>query len=113
MTPHYEAEPWRSLVAQGDPRGDGWTGHLLPGSIPWFVDDSTPPAGGNTQILVTRPGDSITLFEGEPMLEAIVTGPNAPVLQVTLRLVCYLAVAVRRAGGTAVVGGAAYPTTLR
>jgi HK97 family phage major capsid protein len=113
LLPHYEAEPWRSLVAQGDPQGQGWTGHMLPGSTPWFTDDSIPASGGNTQILVSRPGDTIILHEGAPVLQALVSGPEAPKMEVTLRLYSYLAVAVLRPAGTSVVGGSAYSASLK
>jgi len=109
LTPCYDAQPWSTLVANGDPHGEGWAGHLMPGGLAWFYNDNIPAFGtsSQTQILVSRPGHAISVFESAPKIEALL-GPSAGSLEVTLRLTAYIAVAVRRAAGTSVITGAAY-----
>jgi len=110
IVPEWAAEPWSSLVATGDDRGSGWTGHILPGNIAWFTDDNIPAISANTQIIMSRPQSVITM-EGDPVVFAY-PETYAGQLTVLVGVREYVAVVPRFASGNAAITGTAYPTTL-
>ena len=110
MTPHFDAQPWNALVAAGDPKGEGWSGHIMPGGLAWFEDNNIPASGSNTQLIVARPQE-IIVFEGEPIPSAY-PETEAAGLSVTINLRCYVGAIARFPKSVAVIGGSGYPLTL-
>jgi hypothetical protein len=111
VQPHYDAQPWASLAATGDPKGQAWTGTVLPGGLAWFEDGNIPASGPNTQIVVARP-DTVVLFEGEPV-PIIFPESYAGTLQVLIGLRSYVAAIARHAAAVQTISGSTYPTTLK
>jgi hypothetical protein len=111
MTPSFDAQPFASLSAAGDPKAEGWTGHVMPAGMAWFIDDNIPASGANTRLVVSRP-QTVCLFEGDP-IPAAYPATEAPSLAVYVSLRAYVAAIPRFPKGTQVIGGSTYPTTLK
>jgi hypothetical protein len=109
ITPEWSAMPWAGLMAKGDTAGDGWSGHILPGNIAWFLDDNIPATGSNTQLIVSRP-NTVVSFEGDPIPWSY-PETRATTLSVVVGMRKYLAVGPRFPNAHAVITGNAYPTS--
>ena len=97
---------------------DAWsrfTGVVMPGALPWFLDDNIPTAGGtanNTQVIVSATQESLILLEDpNPVLSVFEQSGVAGNLQVILNAREYAALITRHASGTQVITGTAYPST--
>jgi HK97 family phage major capsid protein len=111
MVPSFDAEPFASLTAAGDPKAEGWTGHVMPGGVAWYVDDNIPASGANTRLVVARP-QTICLFEGEPIPQAY-AATEAQNLGVFVSLRAYVAAIPRFPHGVQCISGATYPSSLK
>jgi hypothetical protein len=90
-----------------------FTGTVLPGGTLWFTDDCIPASGSNTEVIVSAPQEAVSLYESDaPILTAFTEGGVASGLEVIVNLRTYVAAVARLASGTAVVSGAAYPSSL-
>lgn len=94
--------------AQVEARLKGFTGVNV-GTMLWFYDDNIPASGANTQILVSRPREILTL-EDTPQLR-ISPQTKAGTLEVVVQLTNYICAIPRYADATAVITGGAYPLT--
>jgi len=112
ITPDFTAEPWATLVAAGDPKGEGWSGHVLPGGAALFTDDNMPTtsSGANTQIIVARP-QTICVWESEP-IPIVYPESGATTLSVLIGLRAYAAAIPRLPRAVASISGNGYPVTL-
>lgn len=110
VVPAFAAEPWATLVSQGDSAGDGWLSHVLPGGLAWFSDDNIPAVGADTQIIVARPQEVVT-FEGDPIVFAY-EETHGNTLSVVVGLREYVAAVARFPKAHSTITGTAYPVTL-
>ncbi|HEY1831116.1 MAG TPA: transposase [Acidimicrobiales bacterium] len=112
IVPSYAAQPLAALAAASSPKAAGWTGHQMPGSLNWFVDDSIPTtdSGAETRLLVARPNDILTWI-GAPLVYAF-PKTNANDLSVVVGLRAYVAVLSRHSAAVQSISGAAYPVAL-
>lgn len=96
---------------------DDWsrfTGLILPGSLPWFLDDNIPTTGGTanlTQVVVSATQESLILLEDPDPIMSVFEDSVAGNLQVILNAREYAALVTRHASGTQVISGTAYPST--
>jgi hypothetical protein len=110
IVPAFTAEPWASLVANGDPKGEGWAGHVLPDGLAVFQDNNVPAVGSNSQIVVARPSE-VFVFEGSPISFSYAETEAAD-LSVVIGLRVYVGCIVRYAKAVQAISGNTYPTTL-
>jgi HK97 family phage major capsid protein len=112
VEPAFAAQPWSGLVAAGDPKGESWTGHVMPGGLAWFADDSIPTtdSGAETQLLVARPSE-VLVFEGAPIVNAWIE-PGASDLEVVIGLRSYVGIINRHPGSVSTISGAGYSSSL-
>jgi hypothetical protein len=110
ILPAFTAEPWASLVAAGDPKGEGWAGHVLPSGLAVFEDNSIPASGSDTQIIVARPHE-VLMLEGDPIPIAY-PETGAATLSVIVGLRAYVATIVRYPKAIQTISGSAYGSTL-
>ena len=106
----YQAQPFATWTANGDPRGDGWTGAIVQG-LAAFEDVNIPVSGANTQLLVARPSE-IVLMEG-PAIPYAYPETEAMSLSVVVGVRKYVAVIARYPKAIAAITGAAYPTSAK
>ena len=92
-----------------------FTGVIMPGALPWFLDDNIPTAGGtanNTQVIVSASQESLLLLEDpNPVLTVFDQSSVASSLNVILNARQYVALVTRHASGTQVITGSAYPSS--
>jgi hypothetical protein len=102
------------LNGGGDmPKWARFTGTILPGGLFWFTDDNIPPAGSNTQFLVSAPDQAVVIMESPEPVLMVSPQTYAGSLSVVVSLYEYTAVITRHASGTSVITGAAYPTSAK
>jgi hypothetical protein len=84
----------------------------MPGGVLWMSDDNIPAVGttAKTQLIMSSPGVSITVCEGEPYL-GVFRETFANELRVVVQLRAYVAAVTRHKAGTAVISGEGYKTT--
>ncbi len=96
---------------QPRPKWSRFTGTMLPGGVVWMTADAIPATSGNTQFILSAPDQSVVLAEGEPVL-GVFPQTYAGSLNVVVTLREYVVAILRSTSGSAVITGAAYPTTL-
>jgi hypothetical protein len=96
------------------PQWSRFTGTIMPGGLLWMTDDNIPSVGttGQTQILVSSPGDAVVLMEDEPILTPFVE-TKGNTMQVIWNAREYACTITRHAAGTSAIVGAAYTTALK
>jgi hypothetical protein len=98
-------------------QNDDWsrfTGVVLPGALPWFLDDNIPGSGGtqnNTQVVVSATQESLILLEDPDPILSVFEDSVAGNLQVILNAREYIALITRHQSGTQVITGTAYPSS--
>lgn len=118
VTPQYHAElPKVTGMDDGlaDPNVPAWarySGLVLPGNVLLFLDDNIPASGSNTQIIVSAPEEAVVLMESPDPVLTVFPQTVAGNLQVIVNLRKYVSANTRLPSGTAVISGAAYPTSL-
>lgn len=109
LLPQFNPGPPAILDGTQHQKWWGFTGTVLPGILFWFVDDTIPAQGSNTQIIVSNP-TKIVLFESDPLSFAYPQTLGNQ-LSVVVGMRSYVAAIPRYPGATAVVTGNAYPTS--
>jgi hypothetical protein len=94
------------------PQWSRFTGTIMPGGLLWLTDDNIPTVGttGQTQILVSSPGDAVVLMEDEPIFTPFVE-TKGNTMQVIWNAREYACAITRHAAGTSIITGKAYETS--
>ena len=101
----------------GGPKQNDWsrfTGVVMPGALPWFLDDNIPGSGGtqnNTQVVVSAAQESLVLLEDPDPILSVFEDSVANNLQVILNAREYVALITRHQSGTQVITGTGYPSS--